>query len=215
MTMIDHTQEDNPRPGFPIQSVAVPQKISDFIQLLPSSKPDTHIISYGPQDMGSRIFGAIAFSIFAGVFSGVPLYFGIRGWPVLFERPFEQAGFVVAGALLIGLFFLVYFGRLILWNLFGSTFFTASKQGLEIKKRFSFFSSSRFIRVNDIQCLRVQIKRVSSSSGSGSGSSSWHTLWVVGRKKYKLDSKTPSRESIVWLSETLSEWFGVPCEWDR
>lgn len=213
MTRIDHTQEENPPSGFPTKSVAAPQKISDSIQLLPSLKPDSHIISYGPQDMGSRIFGAIAISIFAGVFSGVPLYFGIRGWPILFERPFEQAGFVVAGALLIGLFFLVYFGRLILWNLFGSTFFTVSKQGLEIKKRFLFFSSSSFIRADDIQCLRMHIKRVSSSSGSGR--SSWYTLWVVGRKKYILDSKTPSRETVVWLSETLSEWFSVPCEWDR
>lgn len=213
MTKVDHTQEENPPPGFPPQSVAAPQKISDSIRLLPSSKPDTHIISYGPQDMGTRIFGAIAISIFAGVFSGVPLYFGIRGWPILFERPFEQAGFVVAGALLIGLFFLVYFGRLILWNLFGSTFFTASRQGLEIKKRFWFFSSSSFIKADDIQCLRVRIERVSRSSGSGR--SSWYTLWVLGRKKYKLDSKTPSRESVLWLSETLSEWFGVPCEWDR
>ncbi len=215
MTRIDHTQEENPPPGFPTQSVAAPQKISDWIQLLPSSKPDTHIISYGPQDMSSRIFGAIAIAIFAGVFSGVPLYLGIRGWPILFERPFEQAGFVVAGALLIGLCFLVYFGCLILWRLFGSTFFTASKQGLEIKKRFSFFSSSRFIRADDIQCLRVHIKRTSSSSDSGGDWSSWYTLWVVGRKKYMLDSKTPSREPVVWLSETLSEWFGVPCEWDR
>ncbi len=215
MTKVDHTQEENPPPGFPTQSVAAPQKISDSIQLLPSSKPDTHIISYGPQDMGTRIFGAIAISIFAGVFSGVPLYFGIRGWPILFERPFGQAGFVVAGALLIGLFFLIYFVCLILWRLFGSTFFTASKQGLEIKRRFLFFSSSRFIRADDIQCLRVRIKRVSSSSDSGSGRSSWYTLWVVGRKKYMLASKDPSRETVVWLSETLSEWFGVPCEWDR
>ena len=60
---------------------------------------------------------------------------------------------------------------------------------------------------------RCSIKRTSHSEGGGS--SKWYTLWVVGKKKYKLDSKTPSRESIVWLSETLSEWFGVPIESSR
>lgn len=159
------------------------------------------------------MFGAIASFFFAGVFGGLPLYYGIRGWPILFERPFGKTGLWVAGALLMGLFFLVYIGRQILWSLFGSTFFTASKQGLEIKKQFWSFSRSRFIRADDIQCLRVSYKRA--IKGTGTGSESWYTLWVVGRKKFKLDSQTHCRESIAWLGETLSEWFGVPCEWDR
>ena len=51
------------------------------------------------------------FSVFAGVFSGVPLYFGIRGWSKLFERPMDETGYLVGGALLIGIGMLVYFGR--------------------------------------------------------------------------------------------------------
>ena len=112
---------------------------------------------------------------------------------------------------------LVYFVREILWILFGSTFFTASKQGLEIKKQFLCFSSKKFIGHQEIKSFKMHVKRVSSKGGGGGGggSSNWYTLWVVGKKKYKLDSKTPSRESIVWLSETLSEWFGVPTESSR
>jgi hypothetical protein len=143
----------------------------------------------------------------------VPLYFGIRGWSKLFERPFEEAGMVVAVALLIGICFLIYFVREILWILFGSTFFTASKQGLEIKKLFLCFSTKKIIEHEEIKYFQMSVKRTSHSEGGGS--SKWYTLWVVGKKKYKLDSKTPSRESIVWLSETLSEWFGVPIESSR
>jgi hypothetical protein len=53
------------------------------------------------------------------------------------------------------------------------------------------------------------------SSKSGGGSSKWYTLWVVGKKKHKLDSKTPSRESVAWLSKTLSDCFEVPIETTR
>tara|TARA_B110000196_G_C21126868_1_gene656300 strand:+ start:895 stop:1512 length:618 start_codon:yes stop_codon:yes gene_type:complete len=202
-----------PTPGFSTHGFDSPHKITDSIEIIPSPEPDKHIISYGPQDFGSRIIGAIIYFVFASVFSGVPLYFGIRGWPKLLERPFEEAGMVVAAALLIGIGFLLYFGREILWVLFGSTFFIASKQGLEIKKQFLFFSTNKIIGSQEIQSFQMHVKRVSSQSGGGS--SKWYTLWVVGKKKYKLDSKTPSRESIVWLSETLSEWFGVPIESSR
>ena len=204
---------NDPLPGFPTHDFDSPHKITDSIEIIPSPEPDKHIISYGPQDVSTRIIGAIIYFVFASVFSGVPLYFGIRGWSKLFERPFEEAGMVIAGALLIGAGFLLYFGREILWILFGSTCFTASRQGLEIKKRFLCFSTKKFIGSQEIQSFQMHVKRVSSQSGGGS--SKWYTLWVVGKKKYKLDSKTPSRESIVWLSETLSEWFGVPIESSR
>ena len=203
----------DPKPGFPTHGFDSPHKITDSIVIIPSPEPNKHIISYGPQDIGSRIFGAVIFGVFASIFSGVPLYFGIRGWSKLFERPFEEAGMVIAGALLIGVGLLLYFVREILWILFGSTCFTASRQGLEIKKRFLCFSTKKFIGSQEIQSFQMHVKRVSSQSGGGS--SKWYTLWVVGKKKYKLDSKTPSRESIVWLSETLSEWFGVPIESSR
>ena len=202
-----------PTPGFPECGFDSPHKITDSIEIIPSPEPDTHIISYGPQDVSSRVIGAIIYVVFASIFSGVPLYFGIRGWSKLFERPFEEAGMVVAGALLIGVGFLIYFVREILWILFGSTFFTASKQGLEIKKRFLCFSTKTIIEHEEIKYFQMSVKRTSHSEGGGS--SKWYTLWVVGKKKYKLDSKTPSRESIVWLSETLSEWFGVPIESSR
>ena len=203
----------DPAPGFPTHGFDSPQKITDSIEIIPSPDPDTHIICYGSQDVSTRIIAAIIYSIFAGVFSGVPLYFGINGWSKLFERPFEEAAMVVAGALLIGIGLLIYFGHEILWALFGSTFFTASKQGLEIKKRFLCFSTKKIIEHEEIKYFQMSVKRTSHSEGGGS--SKWYTLWVVGKKKYKLDSKTPSRESIVWLSETLSEWFGVPVESSR
>ena len=203
----------DPTLGFPVHGFDSPHKITDSIEIIPSLEPDTHIISYGPQDVSSRVIGAIIYVVFASIFSGVPLYFGIRGWSKLFERPFEEAGMVVAGALLIGVGFLIYFVREILWILFGSTFFTASKQGLEIKKRFLCFSTKKIIEHEEIKYFQMSVKRTSHSEGGGS--SKWYTLWVVGKKKYKLDSKTPSRESIVWLSETLSEWFGVPVESSR
>lgn len=202
----------DPAPGFPSHGFDSPHKITDSIQIISSQDPDTHIISYGPQDRSSRIIAAIIYSIFAGVFSGVPLYFGIGGWPKLFERPFEETGMLVAGALLIGIGLLIYFGREILWVLFGSTFFTASKEGLEIKKQFLCFSSKEFIGHQEIKSFLMNIKRVSSKNG---GSSNWYTLWVIGRKKYKLDSKTCSHESVAWLSKTLSDWFGVPIETSR
>ena len=93
----------DPKPGFPVHGFDSPHKITDSIQIIASLEPDTHIISYGPQDVSTRIIAAIIYSIFAGVFSGVPLYFGINGWSKLFERPFEEAAMVVAGALLIGI----------------------------------------------------------------------------------------------------------------
>lgn len=221
MTMIEEEQANNAQPGFPPHGVDAPQKITGFIQLIPSPKPDSHLIYYGPQDLGSRVFIAVTFFIFASVFSGVPLYFGIRDFPILLEGPFSQEGLIAAGALLIGIVFLLFFGREILWSLFGSTFLTASKQGLEIKRQFLFFTRMRFIKSDDIKCLLLHRKRFAGSgahrtgTGSATRSSSWYTLWVVGRKKYKLVSKTPSRESIDWLSETLSEWFGVSCNRTR
>ena len=203
----------DPTLGFPAHGFDSPHKITDSIEIIPSPEPDKHIISYGPQDVSTRIIGAIIYFVFASVFSGVPLYFGIRGWSKLFERPFEEAGMVIAGALLIGVGLLLYFVREILWILFGSTCFTASRQGLEIKKRFLCFSTKKIIEHEEIKYFQMSVKRTSHSEGGGS--SKWYTLWVVGKKKYKLDSKTPSRESIVWLSETLSEWFGVPIESSR
>ena len=202
-----------PTLGFPSHGFDSPHKVTDSIEIIPSLEPDTHIISYGPQDMSSRIIGSIIYVVFASIFSGVPLYFGIHGWSKLFERPFEAAGMVVAVALLIGIGMLVYFVREILWILFGSTFFTASKQGLEIKKQFLCFSSKKFIGHQEIKSFKMHVKRVSSKGGGGS--SKWYTLWVVGKKKHKLDSKTPSRESMEWLSRTLSDWFGVPIETSR
>ena len=200
----------DPAPGFPAHGFDSPHKIMDSIEIIPSSDPDAHIISYGNQDMSSRIIGSIVYCVFAGVFSGVPLYFGIRGWSKLFERPFEEAGMVIAGALLIGVGLLLYFVREILWALFGSTFFTASRQGLEIKKRFLWFSTKKFIHQKEMKCFLMHVKRVSRSGGGGS--SNWYTLSIVGRKKYKLDSKTCCYESVGWLSKTLSDWFGVPIE---
>ena len=208
-------QNNDPTPGFPEHGFDSSQKITDSIQIIPSPEPDKHIISYGPQDSSTRIIGAVIYFVFASVFSGVPLYFGIRGWSKLFERPFEEAGMVAGGALLIGVAMLVYFGREILWTLFGKTFFVASKQGLEIRKEFLFLSTQKMIDYRDIKSFVLHRKRVSSSSKSGSGSSSWYTLWVIGRKKITLTSKTPGRESVVWLGKTLSDWFGVPFESSR
>ena len=87
------------------------------------------------------------------------------------------------------------------------------KGGLEIKKQFLCFSSKKFIGSQEIKSFKMHVKRMSSKSGGGS--SKWYTLWVVGKKKHKLDSKTPSRESVVWLSKTLSDWFEVPVETTR
>ena len=157
-----------PTPGFPTHGFDSPHKITDSIEIIPSPESDKHIISYGPQDLGSRIIGAIIYFVFASVFSGLPLYFGIRGWSKLFERPFEEAGMVIAGALLIGVGFLLYFVREILWVLFGSTFFIASRQGLEIQKRFLCFSTKKFIGHQEIQSFQMHVKRVRSQSGGGS-----------------------------------------------
>jgi hypothetical protein len=203
----------DPAPGFPAHGFDSPHKIMDSIEIIPSSDPDTHIISYGNQDMSSRIIGSILYCVFAGVFSGIPLYFGIRGWSKLFERPFEEAGMVIAGTLLIGVGLLLYFAREILWALFGSTFFTASKQGLEIKKCFLWFTTKKFINQKEMKYFLMHIKRVSSKSGGGF--SNWYTFSIVGRKKYILDSKTCCHESVDWLSKTLSDWFSVPIESSR
>ena len=202
-----------PAPGFPTHDFDSPHEIMDSIRIIPSPEPDAHIISYGNQDMSSRIIGSIVYCVFASVFSGVPLYFGIRGWSKLFERPFEEAGMVIAGALLIGVGLLLYFVCEILWALLGTTFFTASKGGLEIKKQFLCFFSKKFIGSQEMKSFKMHVKRVSSKEGGGS--SKWYTLWVVGKKKHKLDCKTPSRESVVWLSKTLSDWFEVPAETTR
>ena len=113
---------NDPLPGFPRKGFDSPHKITDSIEIIPSPEPDTHIISYGSQDVSTRIIAAIIYSIFAGVFSGVPLYFGIRGWSKLFERPFEEAGMVVAGALLIGI-------------RFSSLFWSRNTLGYFVKKR--------------------------------------------------------------------------------
>lgn len=203
----------DPSPGFPTHGFDSPQKITGFIQVLPCTETEKHIIYYGPQDLSTRIISGIIFSVFAGVFSGVPLYFGIRGWSKLFERPMDETGYLVAGALLIGVALLVYFGREILWTLFGKTFFEASRQGLEIRKEFLFLSTRKFIDYREIKKFVLHMKRVSGSKTSRS--SSWYTLSVIGRKKIALDSKTPSRESVVWLGETLSNWFEVPFESNR
>jgi hypothetical protein len=203
----------DPAPGFPAHGFDSSHKIMDSIEIIPSSDPDTHIISYGNQDMSSRIIGSIVYCVFAGVFSGIPLYFGIRGWSKLFERPFEEAGMVIAGTLLIGVGLLLYFVREILWALFGSTFFTASKQGLEIKKCFLWFTTKKFINQKEMKYFLMHIKRVSSKSGGGF--SNWYTFSIVGRKKYILDSKTCCHESVDWLSKTLSDWFSVPIESSR
>ena len=125
----------------------------------------------------------------------------------------DETGYLVAGALLIGVALLVYFGREILWTLFGKTFFEASRQGLEIRKEFLFLSTRKFIDYREIKKFVLRMKRVSGSKTSRS--SSWYTLSVIGRKKIALDSKTPSRESVVWLGETLSNWFEVPFESNR
>ncbi len=130
------SEMSDPSPGFPSHNVDSPQKITGFIQVLPCNEAEKHIIYYGPQDLSTRIISGIIFSVFGGVFSGVPLYFGIRGWSKLFERPMDETGYLVGGALLIGIGMLVYFGREILWTLFGKTFFVASKQSLEIRKEF-------------------------------------------------------------------------------
>ena len=135
-----------PTPGFPECGFDSPHKITDSIEIIPSPEPDKHIISYGPQDVSTRIIGAIIYFVFASIFSGVPLYLGIHGWSKLFERPFEEAGMVVAGALLIGVVFLLLF---LCAKYFGSCSvrhcFTVSRQGLEIKKRFLYFSTKKFI----------------------------------------------------------------------
>jgi hypothetical protein len=204
---------NGPMPRFSRQYVDSPPKITNSIQIITFLESDTHIISYGPQDVSTRKIAVIIYSIFAGVFSGVPLYFGICGWTRLFERPFEETGMVVARAFCIGIDFLFYFGREILWVLFGSAFFTATKRGLEDKKQFLFLSSKKFIGHQEIKSFLTHVKKVS-SKGAG-GSSKWYTLWVVGKKKYKLDSKTPSRESIEWVSRNLSGWFGVSFETNR
>ena len=199
--------------GFPVYGFDSPQKITGCIQVLPCAEEDKHTIYYGPQDLSTRIISGIIFSVFAGVFSGVPLFFGIRGWSKLFERPLDETGYLVAGALLIGVALFVYFGREILWTLFGKTFFEVSRQGLEIRKEFLFLSTRKFIDYREIKSFVLHMKRVSNSNTSGS--SSWYTLWVIGRKKITLDSKTPSRESVVWLGKTLSDWFRVPFESTR
>ncbi len=204
------SEMSDPSPGFPSHNVDSPQKITGFIQVLPCNEAEKHIIYYGPQDLSTRIISGIIFSVFGGVFSGVPLYFGIRGWSKLFERPMDETGYLVGGALLIGVALLIYFGREILWTLFGKTFFVASKQGLEIRKEFLFLSTRKFIDYREIKQFVLDMKRVSGSKTSRS--SSWYTLSVLGRKKISMASKTPSRESVVWLGKTLSGWFGVPFE---
>ncbi len=204
------SEMSDPSPGFPSHNVDSPQKITGFIQVLPCNEAEKHIIYYGPQDLSTRIISGIIFSVFGGVFSGVPLYFGIRGWSKVFERPMDETGYLVGGALLIGVALLIYFGREILWTLFGKTFFVASKQGLEIRKEFLFLSTRKFIDYREIKQFVLDMKRVSGSKTSRS--SSWYTLSVLGRKKISMASKTPSRESVVWLGKTLSGWFGVPFE---
>ena len=68
----------DPLPGFPPHGFDTPHKITDSIQIIPYPEPDTRIIYYGPQELSTRIIGAIIYSIFAGVFSGVPLYLGVQ-----------------------------------------------------------------------------------------------------------------------------------------
>ncbi|MEJ6622026.1 MAG: hypothetical protein QNL93_08775 [Opitutae bacterium] len=43
----------DPFPEFPPHGFDTPHKITDSIQIIPSPEPDTHIISYGPQDVST------------------------------------------------------------------------------------------------------------------------------------------------------------------
>ena len=84
------------------------------------------------------------------------MYFGFRGWSKLFERPLDETGYLVAGALLIGVALLVYFGREILWALFGKTFFEVSRQGLKIRKEFLFLSTRKFIDYRQLAVIDIK-----------------------------------------------------------
>ena len=148
-----------PTPGFPTHGFDSPQKITDSIQIITCLEPETHIISYGPQDVSSRIIGSIIYVVFASIFSGVPLYFGIHGWSKLFERPFEEAGMVVAVALLIGICFPALF---LYAKYFGSCsvrhFSPYPDRVSRSKNCFYIFPQKKFIEHEEIKYFQMQHK---------------------------------------------------------
>lgn len=168
-----------------------------------TSPPDSErlVIAYGAPTLGLRLGRAFVALIFGSVFSGIFLFFGIRGWHRLFEQDLVNR-ILVAGALLIGSLLTFYFMWQILWELFGTTQFIASRDALRVKKQFLFLSSSSDIARHELSAF--QFRR------HGTRENRTCSLRTEGRKEHKLITKEPCDESATWVGETLADWFEVP-----
>jgi len=186
---------------------------SSAVRVLPSMGTDEITIDYGPRTPGHRITTALIASFFGTVFIGSTVYLSIRDWDQLFERPIGFENVRVAVTFLAGIVFCFIFGGIILWNLFGSKCFTASRQGLTIKKTFLGIPTQKHIPHHDIKEFVVRRKTHAKTGiadgGYAFGGATYYQLWVTGGKRVRLIWNTYRIEDPEWVGQTLAEWFGV------
>lgn len=132
------------------------------------------------------------------------LYLAWQNMDKLLETPFDT--WLAAFAFAAGVGFVLYFGWQILWTLFGSIQFIATKHSMQIKKKIAFLGVSRRIDRRELKGFELT-----------------ELVWVRegrGKKHWKLTAniEQPLRilpieidfDSADWLGRTLAEWFDVP-----
>jgi len=190
---------------------------SRFVHVLPPSGADEITIDYGPRTRGDRMANAIIALVFGTVFIGSAFYLSLRDWDELFAQPIGFANVKVAVTFLAGVVFCFIFGGYILWNLFGSKCFTASREGLTIKKTVLGIQSQKHIPHYEIKEFVVQRKSKGATGiqdGDASVKTTYYDLWVTGRK-VRLIWNNGRMEDPEWVGRTLAEWFDVPFDMRR
>ncbi|MEN8716425.1 MAG: hypothetical protein ABF384_16040 [Verrucomicrobiales bacterium] len=170
-----------------------------------TSPPESEqlVIAYGAPTLWLKLGRASVALIFGSVFAGIFLFFGVRGWHVFFEQDLGNK-ILVAGALLIGSLFALYFMWQILWELFGTTHFIASRDALLVKRQFLLLTFGSNIGRGDLTAF--QFRR------HGSRESRTFSLRTKGTREHKLISSETNNESVSWVGKTLADWFQVPLD---
>jgi hypothetical protein len=167
------------------------------------STPGTErlVIAYGAPTVGLKFGRAIVMLIFGSVFSGIFFYIGFRGWHKLFEEDLTIK-IVVAVALLIGALFAFYFLWQILWELFGTTQFIASRDALRVRKEFLFLGFNKDIQRDDITSFQFR--------KNGTWEHKTYSLKIEGTKEHQLLTREINEDSASWVGRRLATWFEVP-----
>ena len=162
---------------------------------------DRLVIAYGAPTLGLKLGRALVALIFGSVFAGIFFFLGFRGWEALFEEDLKKK-VLVAAALLVGSLFACYFLWQILWELFGTTQFIATRDSLQVRKQFLFLGSRKDIPRHDLTAF--QFRR------HGSRENRTCSLRTEGSREHLLITKETSDESAAWLGKQLANWFDVP-----